>query len=57
MRKGEQMPRNKPVENDMRTKAPRKPHRKTNMRTEVSKKREENDMRTGAPEKTEANYM
>ena len=35
----------------MRTKAPRKPPRKTNMRTEVPKKTEENDMSTEAPKK------
>ena len=51
MRKVEQNPRNKPVENDMRTKASRKPPRKTNMRTEVPKKTEENDMSTEAPKK------
>ena len=38
LRKVEQMLRNKPVENDKRTKAARKPPRKTNMRTEVPKK-------------------
>jgi hypothetical protein len=33
------------------TKAPRKPPRKTNMRTEVPTKREENDISTEAPKK------
>jgi hypothetical protein len=51
LRKVEQIPQNKPVVNDMKRKVPRKPPRKTNMRTEVPKKTEENDMSTEAPKK------
>ena len=53
LRKVEQMPRNKPVENDMRTKAPRKPPRKNKYENRGSEKNRRKRYEYRGSEKTQ----